>query len=313
MTVKGWNAIDPSRLGLILSFVAVAENLSFVGAAKGIGTTTSTISRNVARLEDLLGVRLIERTTRQVSLTEAGRLYHEKCVDILTSLSHADELVSTYGAQPHGKLRISVPVAFGRLYLASIVARFVTEHPGISIETNFSDRFVDIVAERYDLALRIGTLPSSGLIARKVAVNHRVPVASRSYLAENGVPESPVDLGAHNCLRYTSYPFSGGTWQFAHGSETKSVQISGNFVTDNSEAVYEAALAGAGIGLVPYYIAWQALRDGRLVRLLPEWSAEPTAGIYFVYPSARFLAPKTKLFVDYALEAIRGAEWRNES
>src|ERR1700730_2242384 len=202
----GYNArssVDVERLNLIASFVSVAEHLSFIAAANVIGTSPSTVSRKVSRLEDALGLRLFERTTRRVALTEAGRLYHAQCVQIFNHLADADAMIASLNSEPGGLLRVSFPVAFGRLQLSEIIGEFLDAYPKVKVEANYTDRFVDLIEESYDAVVRVGTLPDAPLIPRKIAENRGLVVASPAYLERYGVPYAPADLASHHCLSFS--------------------------------------------------------------------------------------------------------------
>jgi len=255
---------DHDRLALISSFVAVAERSSFAKAADVLNVMPSTVSRHVARLESILNVRLFSRTTRKVVPTEAGQLYFQECRTVLDRLSQADSLVAAFSHEAKGLLRVSMPVALGLRHLTSVLFEFRAAHPGIHLEANYEDRLVDVVSEGYDVAIRIGSLRDSGLIARKLAPNRRFLVASPEYLENFGIPRHPNDLHAHNCLRYRHHQAHGSLWHFQRGSDCTSVEVKGDFATDNTEAVLHAALAGLGIGLASAYLIEDHLREKAL-------------------------------------------------
>jgi len=299
---------DANRFALITSFVAVAEHLSFVDAADALNIKPSTVSRQISRLENALGVRLFARTTRRIALTEAGLLYCAECRRILEHLSEAEALVRSLNAEPRGSLRITAPIAFGRLHLNTLLAEFLALYPKVSIEANFSDRYVDVIGERYDVAVRIGNLPSSGLIARKIGQNQRYLVASPKYLESHGTPRALSDLAHHNCLRFSQYSSQGSMWHLTAAGSAESVQVSGNFASDCSESVFQAAVAGAGIGLVAGYLAADAFRQGQLTVIMPEYTS-CDAGIYALYPDAKHLPAKVAAFVSFLTERLRVADW----
>jgi DNA-binding transcriptional LysR family regulator len=302
-------AFDPDRLGLIAAFVAVADKLSFAEAGDILNLTASTISRKVLRLEKTLGVRLFNRTTRKVALTEAGRLYHGQCRNILDSLNEADAMVTSLNHEARGLLRISLPVAFGRLHMPAVFGAYLERHSKVSLDACYSDRFVDLISEDFDLSIRIGMLPDSSLIARNVAVNHRILVASPAYIERFGVPTTPADLAHHECIRYNLYKSSGNVWRFRRGAEEESVSVSGHFRCDNSEVVADIAQRGLGIALVARYICHDQILSGTLVPLLQDWQTIPESNVYLCYSSARFLSPKVRSFVDFMLEWFRDVEW----
>jgi DNA-binding transcriptional LysR family regulator len=303
------SSIDVDRLNLITSFVSVAEHLSFIAAANVIGTSPSTISRKVSRLEDALGLRLFERTTRRVALTEAGRLYHAQCVQIVNHLANADAMIASLNSEPNGQLRVSFPIAFGRLQLSAIISEFLDTYPKVKVEANYTDRFVDLIEESYDAVVRIGSLPDSNLVARKIAANRRLVVASPAYLERHGVPHEPADLVSHHCLRFSRYSASGSVWRFKRDSRIDEIKISGEFRSDSSEAIYETVLRGRGIGLVASYLCNHSIERGDLVLLLPEWTSVPEAGVYVAYSSSRHLAPKIRVFSDFLMRKLKNVPW----
>ena len=302
-------AFNPDRLGLIIAFVVVAEKLSFAEAASFLSQTPSTVSRKVSRLEEALGVRLFNRTTRRVALTEAGRLYNSHCRTVLDELSEADALVSSMNQEPQGTLRISLPVAFGHLHMSRPMAFFLKRYRKISIEAEYSDRFVDLINEDFDITIRIGNLPDSSIVARKLAPNDRVLVASPDYIERFGAPEAPADLLHHQCVRYSLYKSAGNAWRFRKGARTETVNITGAFRCDNSEAVSELAEEGLGIGLVAGYVCYRQVAAGTLVRMLPEWTTMPESNIYTCYSSVRFMTQKVRLFSDFLVDHFRDAPW----
>jgi DNA-binding transcriptional LysR family regulator len=302
-------SVDVERLNLIASFVSVAEHLSFIAAANVIGTSPSTVSRKVSRLEDALGMRLFERTTRRVALTEAGRLYHRQCVQIFNHLADADAMIASLNSEPSGLLRVSFPVAFGRLQLSEIISEFLDAYPKVKVEANYTDRYVDLIEESYDAVVRIGCLPDSTLIARKIASNRRLVVASPSYLERYGIPGDPLDLASHHCLSFSHYSASGSIWRFRREQRVEEVKISGEFRSDSSEAIFETALRGRGIGLVASYLCHDSIEKGDLVLLLPDWTSVPEAGVYVAYSSSRHLAPKVRVFSDFLVQRLRSVAW----
>ncbi len=296
------------RLAQIASFVGVAERRSFSEAAITAGTNASTLSRRIAKLETALGVRLLHRTTRQVSLTEPGKLYYEECQKILQRVAEADAMVTAFGYEPIGRLRITAPVALGRLHLAKTASRFLERHRNVHLELNFTDRVVDLIGEEYDLAIRIGQMRESGLVARKLSDNRRVLVAAPSYIEARGMPRQPADLVGHNCLQFANYAMK--AWEFTRGTDVEQVVIEGNFSSDSSDAVFAALLSGCGIGLLAEYMCYPQLKNGELVPVLPEWSEAGISAIYAVFPSSRHLAPKVRTFVDMVVADLHNKEWQ---
>ncbi len=244
-----------------------------------------------------------------MALTEAGRLYHAQCVQIFNHLADADAMIASLNSEPSGLLRVSFPVAFGRLQLSEIISEFLDAYPKVRVEANYTDRFVDLIEESYDAVVRIGSLPDSTLIARKIADNRRLVVASPTYLERHGVPYEPADLASHHCLSFSHYSASGSVWRFKLDSRIDEVKVSGEFRSDNSEAIYETALRGRGIGLVASYLCYDSIKKGDLVLLLPDWTSVPEAGVYVAYSSSKHLAPKVRVFSDFLVQKLKNVPW----
>lgn len=294
--------LDDERLGLIVAFMAAVDTGSFAAAAESLRQTPSTVSRKVLRLEERLGVRLLNRTTRSSALTEAGMVYLRYCRSISELLGAAEAEVSSLSRSPQGLVRLSVPVAFGQRHVTPLLSGFLEVYPRIEVEASFNDRFVDMVAENFDVSIRIGNLPDSSLVAKKLTANRRLLVAAPSYLEKFGAPATPADLAHHDCIRYLLYKSSGNIWKFRHQGRSRdeqSVNVVGSFRCDNSEAVNTFALSGLGIGIVADYICHGALERGDLVQLLPEWQVVPESGIYACWPSTRMLMPKVRYLIDF--------------
>lgn len=299
--------VDADRLGLIVTFIGVAGKLSFTEAAEAASMHSSTLSRRVSRLEDSLGVRLLNRTTRTVSLTEAGRLYLTECQRILEGVANADAMVSAFNTRPRGRLKVSMPVAFGQRHMGPAISRFLSLNPEIHIEADLTDSYVDIIAEEYDIVVRIGQLQDSGLVMKKIADNRRRLVASPAYLARRGTPVHPRELMQHNCLRYLNYP---ALWRFERGLEMDEIAVRGSLSSDSSEVVFNAVRDGIGIGIVAEYMCYEALASGEVVSLMADWTLDQSAGVFVVFPSRQHLPPKTRAFADFLVETFRTPAWR---
>ena len=285
------------QIGELTAFVRTVECGSQAGAARAIGITPAMVGRYLRALEDRLGARLLNRSTATQSLTEAGTVFHARAAAVLEELAAAEAAVTDRQAEPAGTLRISAPMVFGARYLAAALARFGAAHPGLSIELTLNDRQVDLVEEGFDLALRIGQLADSALVARRLAPCRLIVVAAPGYLARWGVPERPEALSGHDCLVY-AYARDGRVARFVGpGGQGVAVEMRGRFAANNGEALLEAAIAGAGVLVTPTFIASEALRNGRVRQVLAEW-ALPTLGLYAVFPSGRHLATKVRLCVD---------------
>ncbi len=296
------------RLQSMALFVRVAELGSFSQAARQLGMSKSAASKQVAALEERLGVRLLNRTTRRLALTEVGAVYRDHCVRVVVEADEADLAASRHSSTPRGRLRVNAPMTFGFLQLAPLLPAFLTAHPAIQVELSLNDRVVDLIEEGFDLAVRIGRLADSSLIARRLATTGFVCAAAPGYLARAGRPAAPADLARHNCLRYTLRPQPEG-WSFVRGGETVTVRIAGSLEANNGDALLAAACAGLGIVWLPDFIAAAEIAAGALVRLLPEWET-PTLPIHAVFPAQRHPSAKLRAFVDFlATRFAEGGDW----
>lgn len=298
-------------LGGMEIFVRVVEEGSFSAAARALGQTPSAVSKQVARLEDRLGARLLDRTTRRLRLTEVGAAYADRARRILAEVTEAEQAVSSLGDAPRGTLRLNLPMAFGRLHIAPILPDFLAAYPEVRIDVTLNDRFIDPLEEGVDVVVRVGDLADSSLIARRLAANRRVVCGAPTHFAAHGWPQSPADLAAHNCLVYT-YRASRHDWPFlrtgADGAvETEMVRVGGVMESNNVEALYAAVLAGVGLGLFPLWLIGPDLAAGRLQRALPRCHS-PDSAIHALYPPGRHLSPKVRAFVDF-LAAHAAREW----
>ncbi len=293
------------RLTEMEAFVAVVDQAGFTEAAKKLSLSKSAVSKHVSALEARLGARLLNRTTRRVSQTEIGLAYYDRATAVLTTAQEADEMVSAMQDAPRGALRISVPVSFGISQIAGRGGAFLKAYPEISLNMVLEDRFVELVSEGFDLAIRIGRLEDSSLRARKLAEARGLLVAAPSYLAERGTPERIEDLSDH-CLLHYSNMSTGNIWRLRGPSgEERHVRVGGKLTANNGESLSKAAEAGIGIALVPTFILGKALHEGRLVEVLPNALHEPL-GIYAVYPEGRFVQPKLRVFIDFLADAFKG-------
>ncbi|PKU26488.1 LysR family transcriptional regulator [Telmatospirillum siberiense] len=291
------------RLDSMEAFVRVADSHSFSEAARRLGLSKSVVSRQVSALESQLGARLFHRTTRSLSLTEIGQAYYERCARILAEIEEANLSVSSLQAAPRGKLRINAPMSFGVLHLAPLLPAFLARYPQIDIDMAMNDRFVSLVDEGFDVAVRIGKLEDSSLIARYLAPARRVVCASPAYLEQYGTPLTPNDLDGHCCLTYSNRT-TPEEWPF-HTLEGQrwAVEVHGRLRVDNGDALREAALGGVGIVTLPSFIVGRDLQAGSLVPLLSEYIPQDLA-IHAVYPHNRHLSPKVRAFVDFLVEHI---------
>lgn len=284
------------RFHLMQLFVRIVDSGSFSAVARELGMIQPTVSKQMTALEDKLGVRLLNRTTRRLSLTEAGREYYERCQRILDEVQEMETEVTGLQNRPTGTLRVNTPVAFGNVHMLPLVLAFRRNYPGVAIDLSLDDRFVDLVQEGIDVAIRFGKLGDSQLVARHVGSSARVCVASPEYLAAHGTPKMPSDLRNHKCITYT-YLFS-NEWPFDGPGGSQSIKVHGDFRANSGMTIRAAALEGAGIASVPAFLIREDIETGRLIQLLSQFAPEPI-GISAVYPSARLLSRKVKLFVDF--------------
>lgn len=285
----------------LLIFTRVVKEGSMAGAGRELGFSGAVVSKRIQRLEDDVGVRLIQRSTRKLSLTDEGALFHDYCVRILAELEEAEALIGQGSRQPSGLLRVTVPAAFGRLHVAPLVPEFLARYPNVRLALHLSDQHVDLIDEGYDLAVRIGELRDSNLVVSLLGVDKRVLVASPGYIARHGQPTCPEELRDRNVLLFAN-PTPMDAWNFidSQGKE-HGVRVQGNFETNNCDALREAILAGLGIALRPTWDVWQDLRQGRMIALLPGY-AQPSLPIQALYPSRRHLSQKVRLFIDMLRE-----------
>lgn len=285
----------------ILIFTRVVEARSFTAAARGLGMPKSNVSRRVAQLEDRLGVRLLQRTTRKLNLTDAGRSYYEYGIRIVAEVEEAEQAVTHLQAAPRGQLRITAPVEFGMAFLGQPVAEFMHRYPEVSVEAELTDRKVDMIEEGFDVAIRIGRLSDSSLIARRIGQIARVLCASPDYLARHSAPQNLQELTQHNCILWLN-PEVRWAFQDPEGNEIV-LSVSGSLKANNISFMRDAAIQGMGIALLPTLLCCEALNQGSLIALLPEYQPVE-AGIYAIYPSRRHLASKIRLFVDFLGERL---------
>lgn len=285
------------KLDAMNAFVKVVALGSYAEAGRALGLTRSAVSKAVIELEQLLGARLLDRTTRRVSATEAGLAYFENCVDILARVEETELQVSRLHDEPKGVLKINAPVSFGVLHLGPLIAAFMANFPDLKIELTLNDRFIDPIEEGVDVTIRIGTLADSSLIARRLAPARRVLVAAPAYLDRHGSPETPGDLLRHRCLNY-GHTTTLQRWHLTQGEQAVTVAINAVQCSNNGDVLRAAALAGQGITKLPTFLVGPDIRAGRLNIVLPAY--QPTElGIFAIYAPNRYLAAKTRLLIDF--------------
>lgn len=302
---------DMDRITGVQLFARIVETGSFSKASADLGITQPTATKHVAALEAKLGARLLNRNTRGVSATEIGALYYERCKAIQRELEEAENLASLLQSKVRGQLRISTSVAFGRRIATPLALRFMREHPEIQVDLSFDDRYVNLVEQGVDVALRMGRLADSALGARYLGTNPWLAAASPQYLAARGTPRVPADLAGHACLVYSSVQ-GDDLWQFtAPSGETHSVPVSGPLRSNNLSAVLAACRAGMGLAVLPWYVARESLADGSIVQVLAD-HALPAQELHAVFPSPKLVPGKVRSFIDYLKEQLDG-EWWNRA
>ncbi|MGB6007420.1 LysR family transcriptional regulator [Castellaniella sp.] len=289
------------------TFTAVVEAGSFVGAMDAVGLSKPAVSRHVNELEAHLGTRLLQRTTRRLSLTSEGQAYYQRCKDILLAVQEAEGEVGSSALQAQGRLRIGAPQTFGALHLAALWGRFAAENPQVTLDIVLSDRVVDLVEEGYDLVIRIARLSDSSLISRRLAGTRMVLCASPEYLAMHGTPAHPHALARHEVISYT-YWSSGDDWTFQGPGGQVTVRTRPRIHTNNGDTCRAAALAHQGIILQPDFLVHEDLRSGALVELMPDFRAAEL-GIFVVYPTRKQLPLKVRRLVDFLADALLTPPW----
>ena len=278
-------------------FVRVVQAGSFSAAARQLGLPTSTVSTRVSRLERRLGTTLLQRTTRRLRLTEAGDLYYRHAAIGLAHMLEAEAAVSASSGEPKGRLRATVPADFGDAILADLIVEVRRAHPGIDVELVLTDRLLDLVAEGIDIALRVGALPDSSLVARRVGIACWAAFASPGYLRSAPPLAKPQDLGRHRCVQFT--PLGKEEWTLTHGTDGVKVPMARAVVVNDVRVVRAMTVAGEGVALLPTYQCRAAVEKGELVRVLPEWQARADP-VHLVYPRQQFVPPKLRAFADVA-------------
>lgn len=295
------------KLESLRAFTRVVQHGSFSEAARELRLSRSAVSKYVGELEQQLGVQLLVRTTRSVAATESGLAYFERARAILADLEEADLAVTRLQAEPRGLLRVNAPMSFGTLHLGRAIADFMGLHPDLQIQLILSDAMVDPVQEGFDVTIRIADLPSSSLIARKIAPALPVACASPGYLAQHGTPRHPRDLRQHRCLAYGQIT-TGNTWKLAGADGEHVIQLPWTLCANNGEVLRDAAVAGLGIALLPTFIVGPDLDQDRLQPILMDYRANDLS-IYAIYPPTRHLSSKVRLFIDFLVDRFGRSGW----
>jgi len=281
-------------------FVGVINAGSFTAAAQALGHSTSYVSKEITRLEKRLGSRLLNRTTRTISLTDAGRAYYERCSQIVIDAENAERSIGQLQDNPKGLLRVNAPVSFGSIYLLDHLSEFLKRFPDITLEVEFNDRMIDVVAEGYDVVIRAGQIQDSNLVARKFTTSKSIVVASPAYFKNNGRPETVSELENHACLAYSLIP-NPTLWEFMKNGNRTVVKVTPRLVCNNAAVEVAMAVNGVGIGRIPLFCCEQEIAEGALEVILDDYE-QPEIGVYAVYPHRQYLTAKVRAFVDFLVE-----------
>lgn len=296
-----------SRVGV---FLEVAKYESFAGAARALGMTGPAVSKQVQSLEGQLGVKLLNRTTRHVSLTEEGAMYFEKARKALDDLNEAEKQLNELKAHPVGKLKVNAPMSFGSQFLTRPIAAFAEQYPEVELEVDFNDRWVDVAAEGYDVVIRIAALEDSTLIARKLAPCPIMLCAGKKLIDQFGLPQSLEQLIDYPGIVYNKHTQK-EVWRYQEKNSDAIVSqtLNRNFATNTAEMQLEACLKGLGVALLPIFIADAYLKSGELIELFPNVKTYPERGIYAMYPQNRYLSARTRLFIDWLSDSSNDFSW----
>ncbi len=289
-------------LSAMRSFLRIADSGSVSGAARLLGRSKAAISKQLAELEAHLGVQLLLRTTRQVRLTDLGRAYYDRCQQVLADIDALESLVQQNSAAPRGVLRVAGPQTFAELQLTAVIHAFVLAHPGLSLHLTLTDSYVDLIDGDIDVAIRVGQLNDSSLVARRLAGTTILACAAPAYLAQRGVPLTPDALSGHALVVDSNFR-SPASWRFQRGEQSWTIRAQGHLHVNSAVMVRDLLLAGSGIGLCPEFVVREALARGELVEVLADFRAYEL-GVYAVYPQRRHLAERVRLFVDFLADSF---------
>ncbi|KAB7627837.1 LysR family transcriptional regulator [Alkalilimnicola sp. S0819] len=296
------------RIAAMQSFVQVVNQGSFSAAARQLGISKSMISKQVAGLEQHLQARLLNRSTRRLALTQAGSEYYERCQGILEEVAAAEASVSRLQLSPRGKLRLNAPLSFGLRHVAPRLSEFLHRYPELELDVDYNDRFVDLVEEGYDLAIRVSRQQDSSLHARPLARTRILLCASPEYLRRAGTPATLAELSEHSCLCYSYQPYQ-NHWRLTDSrGEQRQIPVSGRMRANNGGALLSAAIAGEGIILAPDFLAAEALASGELLSFMQDHRPEELV-VQAVYPRTRHVPAKVRAFVDFLVEVFKEPEW----
>jgi DNA-binding transcriptional LysR family regulator len=300
----------PDFEGLAI-FAKVVESRSFAGAAAELKLSKATVSKAVSRIEARLGTRLLNRTSRRLALTDAGRQLAGRAAQILAEGEAAEDATLAQATVPRGLVRLAAPMSFGVLHIAPLLPEFLATYPEVSVDLHLSDAMVDLIGEGFDAAIRIAVLPDSSLVVRRLCEMQRYLVGSPAYLNKHGRPRHPLRLAEHRCIGY-SYTMTAEVWRFTKGGQSATVRPSGPLRVNNGDAMLPALIAGTGLGILPEFILRDALAAGRLERLLPDWSL-PLGAVYWVTPPGGPRPKRLELLADFLVEKLALKSGQNNS
>lgn len=295
--------MDPNYFSLIAVFVQVARRASFSEAAAELRLSTGTVSRKIAELEKIMSVRLLERSTRKVGLTEIGHMFYERSTQILQFAEESASIVQDLQTEPRGTLRITAPILFSSKHLGPLVQTFMERYPNVRVELSVSDHLESLATGNHDIAIRITNHLDDTVVARRLATVNWTVCASPDYLARHGTPVVPTDLKEHNCYHYPSV-IKHGRWAFTRGDAEYTIPIQGRLQVNNSQIIADHVLAGMGIGLLPTYLVGDDVKSGRLVSLLPTYQPTVNSALYALYQPNRYVTAKVHRFIDLLREVF---------
>lgn len=295
------------RFQQMQAFAAVVDAGSFVKAADALGSSKAAVSRYVSELESRLGVQLLQRTTRKLSMTEPGAIFYARCKELLSGVEESEAEITAHAGEAVGQLKLNVPVSFGLLHLAPLWGEFMARHPKVSLDVTLTDRIVDLVEEGYDLAVRIAQLSSSSLVSRRLASTRMILCASPEYLRAHGTPAHPLELASHAVIAYALLS-TGENWEFEGPQGPITVKVSPRMRSNSGETCCAAALQHQGLVLQPSFLVGPYVRSGALVEVMPNYRSFEL-GVYAVFPTRRHVPPKVRVLIDFLVEAFRKPAW----
>ncbi len=290
-----------SHINDMMVFTAVVDAMNMTKAGETLGMSAAVVSKRILNLENRLGVRLLNRSTRRMTTTEEGDVYYHRCKDILEQIENTELALTGMQKQPKGILKVSAPASFGRKHISPVLGKFLSLYPKIDLQLQLTDKVIDIIEQGFDVAIRIGRLEDSNLVAKKLSPNCRVLCASPAYLRQFGTPQHPNDLADHSCLLFVPIGTNYQTWRFSHNQQTIKVRVKGRIVTNNGEVLRDGVLAGLGIAQKSTWDIGEDIKKGNIIRILDDYSLGQT-DIYALYPHRLYMSSKVRVWVDFLAE-----------